>query len=96
MRPYEAWLRRHMTICNVLTVVCMIAAAACVVIGARGLYAGQSALVLAGAIGAMVLAYASERFHRDADQLWRALAAWERGENEIKHLPRRLLREIDG
>ena len=95
MRPYARWLQRHLTICNNLTVLCLIASVVCLIVAARSLYAGIQSGVWVGSVGCVGLALLSERFSRDADQLWRALRAWEPGDNELRHLPRRLLREVE-
>ena len=95
MRPYGTWLRRHMTICHVLSGGCLLIALIALGVGVNGLYDGSRWTTVSGAVLAVVFALVSEQYAKDASQLWRALQAWEQGQNELKHLPKRLQREIE-
>ncbi len=93
-RPYSAWLHRHAVRSERLALAALVVAIAAVTYGVWGLTHGQSAVVYTGAAGAMVGAFLHWLFERDATQCWRALRAWERGANEIPHLPWRLRRDV--
>lgn len=93
---YRNWMTRHLAFTRWLAWTCftlgLVSQGVAVWVWATG--RGVS-LILAGMGTTGVLWWLADGAMDDMRQLRRAIAAWDEGANEIRHLPERLLQAID-